>query len=155
VHCGVTAHERRIADIPVGRSELFHEVGSVPQSLQRYVSQSHHKEPALEISGIPFGTTDWSQVERTEHKGESGLAYWRTQSFGSIRVRMVEYTPGYLADHWCVKGHVLLCIEGELHTELEDGRKFMLRPGMSYQVADNAEPHRSHTAVGAKLFIVD
>ena len=63
--------------------------------------------------------------------------------------------PGYLADHWCAKGHVLLCLEGELHTELEDGRTFTLKPGMSYQVADNMEPHRSSTAVGAKLFIVD
>jgi hypothetical protein len=109
----------------------------------------------MHISSIPFGITDWSMVERTEHKGESGLAYWRTQSFGNIRVRFVEYTPGYLADHWCVKGHILLCTEGELHTELEDGRKFVLTAGMSYQVADNAEPHRSSTAVGAKLFIVD
>lgn len=109
----------------------------------------------MQISGIPFGITDWSTVERTELKGESGLAYWRTQNFGNVRVRFVEYTPGYLADHWCVKGHVLLCTEGELHTELEDGRKFVLTAGMSYQVADNAEPHRSSTAVGAKLFIVD
>jgi quercetin dioxygenase-like cupin family protein len=109
----------------------------------------------VQMSGILFGTTDWSQIERTEHKGESGIAYWRTQHFGSIRVRMVEYTPGYFADHWCVKGHVLLCIEGELNTELEDGRKFTLKAGMSYQVADNAEPHRSYTELGAKLFIVD
>lgn len=109
----------------------------------------------MQMSGISFGTTDWSQVERTEHKGATGVAYWRTQSFGGIRVRMVEYTPGYLADHWCVKGHILLCIDGELHTELKDGRTFTLRPGMSYQVADHAEPHRSSTAVGASLFIVD
>jgi hypothetical protein len=109
----------------------------------------------VEISNIPFSATDWSKVERTEHQGESGLAYWRTRSFGAIRLRMVEYTPGYLADHWCVKGHVVLCVEGELHTELKDGRKFTLRPGMSYQVADDAEPHRSSTAVGATLFIVD
>ena len=109
----------------------------------------------MQMSGIPFGITDWSAVERTEHKGVTGSAFWRTRYFGDIRVRMVEYTPGYLADHWCVKGHVLLCLEGELHTELEDGRIFTLRPGMSYQVADQAEPHRSHTAVGAKLFIVD
>ena len=107
------------------------------------------------MSGIPFGTTDWSQIERIEHKGESGLAFWRTQQFGNIRVRMVEYTPGYVADHWCVKGHILICIEGELHTELKDGRKFTLKPGMSYQVSDNAEPHRSSTESGAKLFIVD
>ena len=109
----------------------------------------------MQISGIPFGTTDWSKIERTEHKGVSGIAYWRTQQFGNIRVRMVEYTPGYFADHWCSKGHVLLCIEGELHTELQDGRKFTLTAGMSYQVADNAEPHRSFTEVGATLFIVD
>ena len=109
----------------------------------------------MQMANIPFGTTDWSAVERTEHKGETGVAFWRTRDFGGIRVRMVEYTPGYLADHWCVKGHIILCLEGELHTELEDGRKFVLRPGMTYQVADNAEAHRSFTAVGAKLFVVD
>ena len=109
----------------------------------------------MKMSDIPFGITDWATVEPTEHKGETGMAYWRTRNFGDIRVRMVEYTPGYLADHWCVKGHILLCLEGELHTELEDGRKLVLKPGMSYQVADEAEPHRSFTSVGAKLFIVD
>ena len=109
----------------------------------------------MQIAGIPFGITDWSKVEPTEHKGERGFAYWRTQYFGSVRVRMVEYTPGYLADHWCSKGHILLCLEGELHTELADGREFILTPGMSYQVADHAEPHRSYTSTGVKLFIVD
>ena len=109
----------------------------------------------MDMAGIPFATTDWSGVARTEHKGEQGVAYWRTLQFGSIRVRMVEYTPGYLADHWCSKGHILLCLEGELHTELQDGRQFVLKPGMSYQVADNAEAHRSSTQVGAKLFVVD
>ena len=109
----------------------------------------------MQMSGIPFALTDWTQVERTEHKGETGTAYWRTRNFGDIRVRIVEYTPGYLADHWCSKGHVLLCLEGQLGTELKDGRKFTLTPGMSYQVADNAEAHRSSTATGAKLFIVD
>jgi hypothetical protein len=109
----------------------------------------------MRMSDIPFGTTDWSRVDRTEHRGERGLAYWRRAQFGSIRVRMVEYTPGYLADHWCVKGHILLCTEGELHTELEDGRTFTLSAGMSYQVADDAEAHRSSTERGATLFIVD
>jgi quercetin dioxygenase-like cupin family protein len=109
----------------------------------------------VEIDDLPFGVTDWSTVERTEHKGDTGFAYWQTRNFGNLRVRKVEYTPGYLADHWCSKGHILLCLEGELHTELEDGRKFVLTPGMSYQVADNAEPHRSSTTVGAKLFVVD
>ena len=109
----------------------------------------------MQISGIPFGTIDWSQVDPTTHQGEKGLAFWRTRNFGAIRVRMVEYTAGYLADHWCSKGHILLCVDGELHTELKDGRTYILRPGMSYQVADNAELHRSYTDVGAKLFIVD
>ncbi|MFN3988528.1 MAG: DHCW motif cupin fold protein [Rhodocyclaceae bacterium] len=109
----------------------------------------------MRIENLPFSITDWSDVEATEHKGETGSAFWRTRQFGPIRVRMVEYTPGYLADHWCTKGHILLCLEGELHTALEDGRQFVLKPGVSYQVADNAEPHRSSTAVGAKLFVVD
>lgn len=109
----------------------------------------------MDINNIPFGTTDWAQVEPVEHKGETGFATWRTQQFDTFRVRMVEYSPGYLADHWCSKGHILLCLEGELHTELEDGRTFILTPGMSYQVADGAEAHRSSTTMGAKLFIVD
>ncbi len=109
----------------------------------------------MDIQNIPFGTTDWSTIPPTEHKGQSGVAYWRTCYFGVLRVRMVEYSPGYLADHWCSKGHILLCLEGELHTELEDGRQFVLKQGMSYQVADNAEPHRSYTKEGAKLFVVD
>lgn len=109
----------------------------------------------MNISDIPFGTTDWAIVEPTEHKGETGVAYWRTCHFGAIRVRMVEYSAGYLADHWCSKGHILLCLEGELITELQDGRRFTLTSGMSYQVADDAGAHRSLAPSGAKLFVVD
>jgi len=109
----------------------------------------------MQMLDIPFGTTDWSKVELTEYRGECGLAYRRTRTFGGIRVRMVEYTPGYRADHWCAKGHILLCLEGELRTELEDGRVFTLTPGVSYEVGDGAEMHRSSTTIGAKLFIVD
>jgi hypothetical protein len=109
----------------------------------------------VKLNDIAFGITDWDAVAPVEHRGETGAAWWRTREFGGIRVRMVEYSAGYLADHWCVKGHILFCVEGELHTELADGRSFVLTPGMSYQVADNAEPHRSRTAVGARLFIVD
>ncbi|HET9577766.1 MAG TPA: DHCW motif cupin fold protein, partial [Usitatibacter sp.] len=72
----------------------------------------------MQISDIPFGTTDWSSIEPTEHRGTSGVALWRTRQFGAIRVRMVDYSPGYVADHWCDKGHILLCVKGELHTEL-------------------------------------
>ena len=109
----------------------------------------------MNISNLPFGTTDWSGVERTEHSALHGQAFWRTQQFGDIRVRMVEYTPGYVSDHWCRKGHILLCLEGELHTELDNGTVQVLLPGMSYQVADGAEAHRSTSPSGAKLFIVD
>ena len=109
----------------------------------------------MNMHDIAFGTTDWTQIEPVEKSAQAGKAFWRTQQFGDMRVRMVEYTPGYVSDHWCVKGHILLCLEGELHTELEDGRSFTLKPGMSYQVADNAEPHRSTAPRGAKLFIVD
>src|SRR5437773_403106 len=109
----------------------------------------------MKMANIPFDTTIWNTIEPTIHPGETGQAIWRTLLLGDIRVRMVEYTPGYLADHWCRKGHILLVLEGELHTELADGRTFLLKPGMSYQVADEAEPHRSSTTTGAKLFIVD
>jgi len=109
----------------------------------------------MEMHNIPFGTTDWSTIPSEEKSAMAGRALWRTQHFGNVRVRMVEYKPGYVSDHWCVKGHILLCLQGELHTELEDGRTFTLRPGMSYQVADNAEPHRSTSPMGATLFVVD
>ena len=109
----------------------------------------------MHLTDIPFGTTDWTSVEVTEHPGESGMARWRTRQFGDIRVRMVEYSAGYLADHWCEKGHILLCRAGELETELADGRRFLLEAGMSYQVADQTAAHRSYSAKGATLFIVD
>jgi hypothetical protein len=109
----------------------------------------------MKMTEIPFGTTDWAELPPTEHKGETGMAHWRTRHFGDIRVRLVEYSAGYLADHWCEKGHILFCLSGELHTELADGRTYTLKPGMSYQVADKAEPHRSSTATGARLFVVD
>lgn len=109
----------------------------------------------MHLTNIPFDTTDWSTISPTEHPGITGTALWRTRQCGDVRVRMVEYTPGYVADHWCEKGHILLCLEGELHTELKDGRTVVLRPGMSYQVADGDMAHRSIAPHGARLFIVD
>jgi len=109
----------------------------------------------MQLGDLPFMTTDWSTVPATEHPGTSGMATWRTVEAGEVRVRMVEYSPGYLADHWCSRGHVLLVLEGELLTELQDGREVRLAQGMSYQVANDTMPHRSRTAVGAKLFVVD
>ncbi|UIL54485.1 DHCW motif cupin fold protein (plasmid) [Pantoea agglomerans] len=109
----------------------------------------------MKIENLPFGLTHWDLIDETVHPGEQGQAIWCTAQFNAIRVRIVDYSPGYLADHWCIKGHILLCLAGELHTELADGRRFVLTPGVSYQVADDAEPHRSSTPVGARLFIVD
>lgn len=109
----------------------------------------------MEIKGVPFCTTDWDKVAATEHPGEVGAAFWRTLEAGNICVRMVEYTPGYLADGWCSRGHVLLVLEGEVVTELGDGRIFTLSPGMSFQVADDDTPHRTRTEKGAKLFVVE
>ena len=109
----------------------------------------------MQMKDIPFGITDWAEVGETIHPGETGAARWRTREFGEIRARIVEYSPGYRADHWCTKGHILYVLEGVLETELGDGRKVTLMPGSSYQVADGAEPHRSSTATGVRLFIVD
>jgi quercetin dioxygenase-like cupin family protein len=109
----------------------------------------------MQLRDIPFGTTDWASVPQTRHAGERGEATWRTRQFGEVRVRMVEYSAGYVADHWCEKGHILLVLEGELVTELRDGRAVALGPGSSYQVADGAMAHRSRTDTGAKLFVVD
>ncbi|TGE14632.1 DHCW motif cupin fold protein [Hymenobacter elongatus] len=109
----------------------------------------------MHIENLPFGVTTWANVPAEQHPGLMGVATWRTRQFGPVRVRIVEYSAGYLADHWCQKGHFLLVLEGQLETELADGRRFTLAPGMSYQVADGAEPHRSVTESGAKLFIVD
>jgi hypothetical protein len=110
----------------------------------------------LKIPPLPFTVTDWSLVPATEHPGDSGSALWRTLNIGDLRIRMVEYTAGYLANHWCDRGHLLFVLEGELETELRDGRRFNLTPGMSYQVSDFGDAsHRSSTRAGAKLLIVD
>jgi quercetin dioxygenase-like cupin family protein len=110
----------------------------------------------MKIPPLAFTVTNWAEVPVTRHPGETGEALWRTLEIGDIRVRQVEYAPGYLADHWCDRGHILYVLEGELETELKDGRRFTLKPGMSYQVSDFGDaPHRSSTKTGVKLFIVD
>jgi hypothetical protein len=109
----------------------------------------------MHIEPFNFQALDWSAINREAHTGDSGTAYWQTIFIGSIRVRMVEYSPGYSANHWCKKGHILFCYEGEMQTELMDGRTFNIKRGMTYQVGDDCEAHRSSTALGCKLFIVD
>lgn len=111
---------------------------------------------AMKIPDLAFTVTDWSQMPVTVHPGERGEAIWRSFEIGDLRVRLVDYSPGYLADHWCERGHVLYVLEGELISELRDGRRHVLTPGMSYQVSDGGDaPHRSVTEKGARIFIVD
>lgn len=110
----------------------------------------------MKIPDLAFSIIDWSKIPAVEHAGETGAANWRTLMIDDIRIRVVEYSPGYLADHWCDRGHILYVLEGELETELRDGRRFTLTAGMSYQVSDFGDsPHRSSTLKGARLFIVD
>ena len=109
----------------------------------------------MKIEGVPFTTLDWASAPRTTSSGLRGTAVSRTLQLGDLRVRMVEYSPGYAADHWCEKGHVLLVLEGELTTEVAGGQRHVLRAGTSYQVGDGVAPHRSSTETGATLFIVD
>jgi hypothetical protein len=107
------------------------------------------------MSTIPFQLTDWNKVPKEEHKGDTGFAYWQTLQFGDLRIRSVEYSKNYLADHWCGKGHIIYCVEGEMTTELATGEKYHMTEGMSYQVSDNLSSHRTFSKDGAKLFIVD
>jgi|ERR1700693_2854929 len=110
----------------------------------------------MKVANFPFAVTDWDSVEREEHKGETGTSFWRVRQFDDIRVRLVEYSPSYLADHWCKKGHVILCLAGRIESELDDGRRIALTAGSSYQLADGAEAHRFSTgSEGATLFVVD
>jgi len=107
------------------------------------------------MNSILFHTTDWRAVPATEYPGESGVAYWRTLQYEGLRIRMVEYSREYKADHWCKKGHIVFCLEGEMMAELSDGRTFTLSKGMSYLVSDNESMHKSHSKEGVKLLIVD
>jgi hypothetical protein len=109
----------------------------------------------LNISSFAFETLDWTAVPRETRSGETGAAYWQVKQMNDIRVRLVEYSAGYKADHWCKKGHIIFCLEGEMDTELEDGRIKKLTKGMTYFVGDNNEAHRSSTSQGCKLFVVD
>ena len=110
----------------------------------------------MQLPESPFAVTDWSAVEPEVRPGETGQATWRTVTLGDVRIRRVDYSAGYLADHWCDRGHILYVLSGELVTELKDGRTFTLTAGTSYRVSDFGDPaHRSSTAVGAQLFIVD
>jgi hypothetical protein len=104
---------------------------------------------------IPFQTINWSGVPKTEHRGESGTAYWQTIQFPGLRLRIVEYSKGYIADHWCQKGHIVHCLEGEFVSDLQEGEEFVLTKGSTYVVSDGLSSHRSITKNGVKLLIID
>lgn len=110
----------------------------------------------MKIKDVPFQITDWNKIKPAKQKGESSVSYWRTFEAGNIRVRIVEYSPGFMSDHWCSRGHVLLVLEGELIIKLKDGKVFRLNSGISFQVADDeSNPHLAFSKKGAKVFIVD
>ena len=109
----------------------------------------------MSTQNIPFQTIDWSKVPKTEHQGDPGMAYWQTVQFQGLRVRIVEYSRGYIADHWCQKGHIVHCLEGDFTSESQDGTKHALTKGMTYVVSDELSSHRSVTEKGAKLLIID
>ena len=107
------------------------------------------------MNSIEFRAIDWSNVPKTEHPGETGTSFWQTLQLPGLRLRIVEYSPGYLADHWCQKGHIVHCLEGEFVSEMENGETFLLKKGMTYIVSDNLSSHRSVSENGVKLLIVD
>ncbi len=107
------------------------------------------------MNKISFQTIDWDKISKTEHKGETGTSFWQTLQFDGLRIRIVEYSPDYLADHWCQKGHIVHCLEGEFVSELQNGETFLLTKGMSYVVSDNLSSHRSVSANGVRLLIID
>jgi hypothetical protein len=107
------------------------------------------------MSNILFQTIDWTTIEKVEYAGETGKAYWQTMQFNGLRIRLVEYSAGYLADHWCRKGHIVHCLEGDFVTELETGETMKLSKGMTYVVSDELSSHRSVSENGVKLLIVD
>jgi len=106
-------------------------------------------------SNIPFQAIDWSAIPKEEHVGEHGIAYWQTIQFEGLRIRIVEYSEGYIADHWCQKGHIVHCLEGEFISEFQNGETYHFTQGMSYVVSDNLSSHRSISKNGVKLMIID
>ena len=109
----------------------------------------------MTAASYPFQAIDWGLVPRTEHKGETGTSFWRTVQLAGLRIRMVEYSAGYLADHWCQLGHVVHCLDGEFTNEHKDGGRTVMTKGMTYVVSDGASSHRSRTEIGATLLIID
>lgn len=113
----------------------------------------------MDLAGLPYQIIDWSALPAEVKPGAHGTVTQRVAQWGPIRIRRVDYSAGYAADHWCAKGHIIYVLSGELVSELKSGARHTMRAGMSYHVADQpaagAEIHRSTSTHGASLFIVD
>ena len=110
----------------------------------------------MKISDVPFSVTEWEGVGQTEHKGIKGTSLWKTFEEGNIRARIVEYSPGFVSDHYCERGHVVLVLKGSLLLTMKKGDRFIIEEGCSFQLSDDAsKPHSVSSEHGAKVFIVD
>lgn len=126
-----------------------------PITLPASVAKHKRKFNIQKMSSIPFQTIDWTSIEKIEYKGKKGVAFWQTIQFDGLRIRLVEYSSEYLADHWCQKGHIVHCLEGEFISELKTGEKIKLTKGETYVVSDELSSHRSVSTNGVKLLIID
>lgn len=110
----------------------------------------------MRIPPTPFTVVRLTRFDRTMEPGETGRSFSRAAETPDMRLRLVEYEAGYLADHWCDRGHVLHVIDGELTVELQDGRSFALQKGDSFVVSDRGDSsHRVRSERGASVFIAD
>jgi len=87
-------------------------------------------------SNIPFQTIDWAKIPKTEHKGKTRIAHWQTIEFSGLRIRIVEYSPGYMADHWCEKGHIVHCLEGQVVNEQKNRDRSIIENGVKLMIID-------------------
>ena len=132
---------------------MFNKIIQLTRHLAK--GQLHLRTTLNHMSNIPFQTIDWTNIKKSEHPGETGTAWWQTQQFEGMRIRLVEYSKGYMANHWCEKGHIVYCLEGSFVSELKNGTSFQLSKGMMYIVSDDLSSHRSLTENGVKLLIID
>jgi len=109
----------------------------------------------MDNKNIPFQSIDWTKIPKTEDKGETGIAYSQTAEYNGLKIRIVEYSKDYFADHWCEKGHIVQCLKGSFVTELKNGEKVTLTEGMTFVVSDEMSSHRSIAKNGVKLLIID
>jgi len=110
----------------------------------------------VKLPEMPFTTVDWTAMNATEHPGQTGTSLWRSFERDGLRTRLVEYLPGYTADHWCDRGRVLHVLSGQLKIKLRDGRSFHLGQGSGFCVSDHGDSaHLVTTSTGCRVFIVD